>query len=855
MNRILSLAAFVAGLLALVWIGMGYVGNHPLALAMTGLIAAFYIVGGLELQRFQQATAGLARALSTLPNELPQLDGWLASVPPALQVPVRLRIEGERVALPGPPMTPYLVGLLVLLGMLGTFLGMVVTLNGTVSALESTTDLASIRASLAAPVKGLGLAFGTSVAGVAASAMLGLASALCRRERLQASQLLDARMSTVLRGFSLVHQRQESLRTQQAQAQLMPQLVDRLQAMMLQMEQQSAALNERLMAGQDGFHRNAESAYTKLAASVDQSLKQSLAESARLAGTAIQPTLEAAMNGIARETTALQARVADAVQQQLDGVSQRFGSTVDTVAEAWRSALAQHAETSAALAARTDAALAGFAQTFEQRASALLTTVDKSQGESRAAAALQDEQRLQQWTQSLGVVADGLLREWQQAGAQHLAQQQQLATVAQSFEQRSAALLASVEQTQAESRAAAARQDEQRLHQWTQSLRAMADNLLREWQQAGAQHLGQQQHLATVAQRFEERSAALLEAVEKTQAESRAAAARQDEERLQRWAQSLETMAANLQREWQQAGEHQLGQQKQMANVAQSFEQRSAALLEAVEKTQAESRAAAVLQDEERLQRWAASLEAMAATLQREWQQAGANSLAQQQQIVETLDQAARNISTQAEAQARSTMDEVGRLMQAASEAPRFAAEVIGQLRQQLSDSIARDNTLLDERQRMMTALNEVLDAVHQASTDQRGAVDALVTSTAATLDRVSSQLGDKIAAEAGELSAAAAQITGSAVEVASLGEAFGFAVQLFSESNDKLMQQLQQIEATLGKSAARSDEQLAYYVAQAREIIELCVVSQKQIVDDLQQAATRQAQAAANTVTAGEAA
>ena len=50
---------------------------------------------------------------------------------PSLRNAVRLRIEGERVGLPGPALTPYLAGLLVLLGMLGTFLGMVVTLNGT----------------------------------------------------------------------------------------------------------------------------------------------------------------------------------------------------------------------------------------------------------------------------------------------------------------------------------------------------------------------------------------------------------------------------------------------------------------------------------------------------------------------------------------------------------------------------------------------------------------------------------------------------------------------------------------------------------------------------------------------------
>src|SRR3546814_12660123 len=95
--------------------------------------------------------------------------------------------------------------------MLGTFLGMVATLRGTGLALESATDLQAIRASLAAPVKGLGFAFGTSVAGVAASAMLGLLSALCRRDRLRAAQLLVARMAPALRGFSAIHQREERL--------------------------------------------------------------------------------------------------------------------------------------------------------------------------------------------------------------------------------------------------------------------------------------------------------------------------------------------------------------------------------------------------------------------------------------------------------------------------------------------------------------------------------------------------------------------------------------------------------------------------------------------------------------------
>ena len=47
-----------------------------------------------------------------------------------------------------------------------------------------------------------------------------------------------------------------------------------------------------------------------------------------------------------------------------------------------------------------------------------------------------------------------------------------------------------------------------------------------------------------------------------------------------------------------------------------------------------------------------------------------------------------------------------------------------------------------------------------------------------------------------------------------------------------------QQIGSALEQSGARSDEQLAYYVAQAREVIDLSLLSQKQIVADLRQAA-----------------
>ncbi|OUM02544.1 DUF802 domain-containing protein [Variovorax sp. JS1663] len=694
MNRIFHPLVFFAGLAAVCWVGAGYVGTSPLALAITLLVGAFYLLGALELHRFHQATSTLSQAVADLSEPPASLPAWLERLHPSLRNAVRLRIEGERVGLPGPALTPYLAGLLVLLGMMGTFLGMVVTLNGTGMALESASDLQSIRASLSAPVKGLGLAFGTSVAGVAASAMLGLLSALHRRERQQAGQMLDTRIATTLRGHSLAHQREASLALLQRQSELMPQLVDRLQTMMATIERQSLALNERLAAGQEQFHTRAEAAYAGLAASVGESLKQSLIDSAGAAGATIQPVVEATMAGIARETAALHDTIGHTVQRQFEGLSARLEATTTGVADTWQGALAEHQRTSGALSEDLRGTLDRFAQTFEQRSVSLVADVST---------------HLERTVGSLSDTWGGALAQHRQASEQLSADTQQaLSAAAATFERHAASLLGTVGQAHATLQAEVASRDERRLAAWTEALSAMAGSLQQEWQQAGAQ------------------------------------------------------------------------------------------------------------------------------------------ARDQQQQLSETMARTARELSAHTEAQAKSTIAEVAKLVEAASEAPRAAAEVIAELRQKLEDSMTRDNTMLEERSRILDTLATLLDAVNHASTEQRAAIDALVSTSADLLDRVGGRFAEQVDAEAGKLAAVGAQLTGSAVEVASLGEAFGFAVQQFSQSNDKLAAQLQRIEGALGQSLERSDEQLAYYVAQAREVIDLSIMSQKQIVEDLQQFASRQTAAAA---------
>ena len=124
---LINFVVFLAGMAVVGWIGAGYAGTNPLALAVTLLIGVCYLAGALELLRYQQATSSLTRSAAGLTEAPASLASWLDQLPPSLRNATRLRVEGERVGLPGPALTPYLVGLLVLLGMLGTFLGMVVT--------------------------------------------------------------------------------------------------------------------------------------------------------------------------------------------------------------------------------------------------------------------------------------------------------------------------------------------------------------------------------------------------------------------------------------------------------------------------------------------------------------------------------------------------------------------------------------------------------------------------------------------------------------------------------------------------------------------------------------------------------
>jgi hypothetical protein len=645
MNRRLFAIAFAIGLAAVGWVGWGFVGTSWLALAMTTVIATVYAFGAFELRRFRLATSGLSTALAAIPQPPPDLAGWLEKVPAGLRGAVRLRIEGERVALPGPSLTPYLVGLLVMLGMLGTFLGMVVTFKGAVFALEGSTDLQAIRSALAEPIRGLGLSFGTSVAGVATSAMLGLMAAVSRRERVDVARQLDARIAGALQPFSLVHQRQETFRALQVQARALPEVVGALDTLMTRIEQRSTQLDQQLLARQAEFQREVAVAYTGLADRVGASLKDSVAESARAAGESIGPVVASAMQRMVQDTERLHERMGVLATDQVQALSAQFSAT--------------------------------------------------------------ESARLQAWTQALHAMRTELEAQWRRVGDETLAQHR--------------AVSLALEKTAAD----VARR--------------------------ATEHVGQAAQLL-------EQSGELV----RSRAETEARWVAQHGERMDALAGVWRTELAALRHDEQvraQAAVDRLGELQ--AEVAQH------------------------------LATLGAALEAP-----------------------------------------------ITRLLQTASEVPQAAAGVIAQLREEMSRVAAKDNLALQERTVLLEQLGTLLQTVNQAAGEQRAAIDAIVASASSVMDKAGSQFVEALDAHAGRAGEVASQLAGSAVEVASLAEAFGGSVQSFQASNDRLAEALQRIEASLERSTARSDEQLAYYVAQAREVIDLSIASQEGLVEKMRQLA-----------------
>jgi len=623
MIRILFGLAFILGALAIVWIGGLFFGTSNLGFWVTALIGVVYGIGSLELLQFRRATNSLDRAFAELAQPVDDLYKWLLSLDQSLQNAVRLRIEGERNGLPAPIMTPYLVGLLVMLGLLGTFVGMVFTLKGAVVALQGTSELEAIRSGLAAPIEGLGLAFGTSVAGVAASAMLGLLSTICRRERLKASHMLDTQVATKLRTFSAKHQQQLAFQAMQDQAQALPEIAKEFSGLADRLEQMQQTINqsmsERLSASQEQFQKNVTELYQELNASVDQSLKTSLLETAQVISSTVQPLTEKTLERLSDAALQTHEHLSSLSEKQLSATANASKEINELMREALKDSFAQQNKSTETLVAGVNTAITSVSHDLQTNSDTLLSSFTTAN---------------QQWME----------QQRQQAG------------------------------------------------EFSDMIR---------------------QEMLSLREEESKRGSAAVDRLSELEG----------------------TVAGHL------------------TNLGKALEEPMTALIET------------------------------------------------------------------------------------ASQTPKAAADVIEKLRAEVTNNLERDNELLSERTQLMEQLDALSKTLEANSLGQREAVDKLVQRSAETLSQVGAQFSDRLEGESSKLAGMVEHFSSSSAEMASLGDAFNVAVSLFSESNKQLMENLTRIEASLELSNTRSDEQLAYYVAQAREIIDHNLLSHKEIIGAIEHA------------------
>lgn len=666
MSKGLFWFACLAGLGAVGWVAQGFAdGEDRLALSVTLLIGLVFLIGCLELWQFRRATRSLTLALNGLSETPTDLPGWLAPVHIALQNTVKLRIEGERVALPGPMLTPYLVGLLVMLGLLGTFVGMVVTLQGAVQALQGTTELQAIRQGLAAPIKGLGLAFGTSVAGVAASAMLGLASTLSRRERQLASQRLDAGCATVLKPYSLGYQREGAYRALQSQAELLPAMVSSLQVVADRMLTTGAQLDQSLQTEQQRFQQNLEQRFGELSERLAASLQAALSDAGRVAAEVVQPVVADSLATLQQQAERTQHQWQQAMSEQWEAQQQRWQALGENVSERWAAGLATQAE--------------------------------------------REEARLASWQAGWDALQTRLDSTWQNVREQSAKDQSRWITQMESAHQRAVGDVASL------------------TGQWTTDM------------------------------------AGLVERVEALMAERQ---------------QADVSWRSVLQAQTQQLTE-QLGEQLQS------------------------------LRDDE---------------------------AQRARQTVERLEKLTTAVSDHLQTLGNSLAAPLAEVADTALAAPRAAGELMARLQQQEAEWQTRDEQWLTERQTLLARLDHVLTSLGDATQAQQTALDALVHSTTHTLTEVGDQFTQSVQSETAKVSELTAELGTSLTEVAGFGSAFEVGVQTFSDANQTLLETLQRLTQALQESTIRSDEQMAYYVAQAREVIDLSLMSQKAVLNELRE-------------------
>ena len=350
------LVLFLAGTAGLVVVGRAasfYAGVDSFAFGLTLGMAGVFVVGMSELVLRARRTAAARVALERVvhPPEGERAD--LEAAPPALRARLRAHLERDPMPADVPVIAPFLVGLLVMLGLLGTFLGLFETLRGARTALEASADVDSLRAGLASPMGGLMRSFGTSAAGVASSAMLGLAMVFVRRAGGQLQEAIHAACAGPLAHRSASRRQLSALEELAEQGRALPAAADALREAVQLLErigEGERARGEQAAERLDGLREAWREAHHASVGELRAALQDAAERAAGAAGAALAPAtteVVGAVQGAAREQLAAIERAANeqlaamqsATRDQLESIERSASERLGAVQTAMRDQL------------------------------------------------------------------------------------------------------------------------------------------------------------------------------------------------------------------------------------------------------------------------------------------------------------------------------------------------------------------------------------------------------------------------------------------------------------------------------------------------------------------------------------
>jgi hypothetical protein len=262
-----------------------YWGSDAQARLIVAAIGVALLIGLAELVWRQLRAARLETEVLALPKN--PNENTLDVLGAELQSLLRARIENTPAPSLGESIAPFFTGLLVMLGLLGTLLGLFQAVHGAGNALTSANDVDALRRSLATPIAGLTRSFGCSAAGISASAMLGLSLALVRRRESRLLRAIHAYAAGPLRAHSPLRKQARALEQLANQGNVLPAAATALEGVGAKL----AELSSQVIELQTKALQAQQTAFGELLGSLRESLTRSASDSGEQLVAKIGPLL------------------------------------------------------------------------------------------------------------------------------------------------------------------------------------------------------------------------------------------------------------------------------------------------------------------------------------------------------------------------------------------------------------------------------------------------------------------------------------------------------------------------------------------------------------------------------------